>query len=99
MFALFVPALVGALAAAMASLVGRVIIALGIGFVTYKGISVMLDAMRAQVVSSVSGMSADAVQFAAYLWVDKALTIVFSAITISLSFRLIGGGLKKMVVK
>jgi hypothetical protein len=40
MFAAFLPALIGALAGAMATFAGRALIALGIGFVTYKGIDV-----------------------------------------------------------
>ena len=50
--ALFVPALMGALAAAMGSFIGRAIIALGIGFVTYKGIDLSIDAIKSSVMSA-----------------------------------------------
>jgi len=92
-------ALMGALASSMGSLVGRAIIALGIGTITYTGVSVGIDSMRSKIVSSVQGLPADALGLVGYLWMDKMLTIVFSAVVISLSMRLIGGSVKKMVMK
>ena len=99
MFALFLPALIGALAGAMGSLIGRAVIALGIGYVTYKGLDVMIGALRDNVVAQVSGLSGQALQFVSFLYVDKALSMIMSAVVISLSMRLISGGVKKMVVK
>lgn len=99
MFALFIPALVGALAGAMASMVGRMVLALGIGFVTYKGMNVLIDNLRNGVISQMKGVPGEALNFMAYLYLDKALSMIMSAVAISLSIRLIGGGLKKMVVK
>lgn len=97
--AFFIPALMGALATAMASLIGRAIIALGIGFVTYTGITVAITAMQASVISGLSGIGGDAVSLLAYLWVDKGITVIFSAVTVSLAMRAIGGSVKKMVFK
>lgn len=97
--AFFIPALLGALATAMASLVGRVVIALGIGFVTYTGITISITAMRDSVIASMQGLPADAVSLASYLWIDKALTVLFSAVTISLTMKLTEGAVKKMVFK
>jgi len=99
MFALFVPALVGALAAAMGSFVGRALIALGVGFVSYKGIDLGLNSLRDLAISNVKGMPVQVVGFLAYLWVDKALTVIFSGVAVALSMRMIGGSVKKMVIK
>lgn len=99
MFALFIPALVGALAGAMGSFIGRALIALGIGFVTYKGIDVGIDFLKQAVMEGVRGMPADAVQLVGYLWIDKALTLIFSAVVTALSMRAIGGSIKKAVLK
>ena len=96
---ILIPALIGALAAAMASLIGRAIIALGFGFVTYKGIDVALGMLKDAVISGVQGLPADALGLVGYLWLDKALTVVFSAVVVALSMRLLGGGLKKLVAK
>lgn len=95
----FIPALIGALTAAMATMVGRAIIAAGIGFVTYKGIDVGISALKQSVVDSITGMPPDAVQLLGFLWIDKGLTVIFSAVAIALSMRALGGTLKKAVLK
>ncbi|MRW85269.1 DUF2523 domain-containing protein [Pseudoduganella sp. FT26W] len=99
MFAAFLPALIGALAGAMGTLAGRVLIALGLGFVTYKGIDIGVAALKQSVISGVQSQSADIVGLLGFLWVDKALTVVFSAFTVALSMKAIGGSVKKMVAK
>lgn len=99
MFALFIPALIGALATAMGSLIGRAIIALGIGFVAYKGIDLGIEQLRQQVMSSITGVPGQALQLVGYLWLDKALTVVFSGIGVALSMRALGGTVKRVVVK
>ena len=99
MYAAFIAALLGGLASAMGSLVGRVLIALGIGFVTYKGVDVGLNALKEAVISNVQGLSSDIVGLLGFLWVDKALSVVFSAFAISLSMKAIGGSIKRMVAK
>jgi len=97
--ALFFSALIGALATAMGSLVGRVLIALGVGFVTYKGIDLGIGALKTSVIDSVKGLPADALGLVGFLWIDKALTVIFSAVVVALSMRTVGGSLKKMVNK
>lgn len=99
MFALFLPALIGAFAGAMGSLVGRAMLSLGIGFVTYKGIGAGVDLLKQRVIENVQGMPSDVVGLVGFLGIDSAITIIFSAVATALSIRLIGGGLKKMVVK
>lgn len=99
MWALFIPALVGGLAAAMASFVGRAVLALGVGFVTYTGLSVLIGAVEANVISSANALPSQAFNLLGYLWFDKALTMIFSAVTASLSLQSAGGAVKKMVLK
>ena len=95
----FVPALVGALAGAMASFVGRAIIALGLGVVTYKGIGSVIDTLKGNVISNLNGLPLDMVGLLGYLWVDKAITVIFSAIATSLAVKLVAGSYKKMTFK
>lgn len=99
MFALFLPALIGALVAAVGSIVGRAIIAAGIGFVTYKGLDVALASMKNQVVSGLSSNAGDVAALLGYLWFDRALMVIFSAVTVSLSLRLVGGSVKRLIHK
>lgn len=96
---LFLSALLGGLATAMGSFVFRAVLALGIGTVTYTGLSVAVNTIKSSVVSSFAGMPADMVGLLAYLWVDKCLTIVFSAVVSALTMRLISGSVKKVVLK
>lgn len=96
---LFLSALLGGLATAMGSFVFRAILALGIGTVTYTGIAVAVNSVKSSVVSSFSGMPADMVGLFGYLWVDRALSIVFSAVVSALAMRLISGSIKKVALK
>ena len=96
---MFIAALWGALATAMGSLIGRALIALGIGFVTYKGIDLGIASLKTQVVNGVNSLPADALNLVGYLWLDKALTVIFSGVVTSLSMRAVGGSVKKMVFK
>jgi hypothetical protein len=95
-----VAALAGALLQICASIVGRVLLALGLGFVAFTGINVLTDSVIAQVKNSFSGFSADVVSFLAFLWVDKALAVLFSAYTASATIKFAGGTtIKKLVMK
>jgi hypothetical protein len=97
--AYFVPALVGALAGAMGSFIGRAILALGIGFVTYSGITVALNVMKQSVITGVSSLPSDALGLVSYLWLDKGITIIFSAVAVSLAMRGLNGSIKRMTFK
>lgn len=97
--AYFIPALMGALATAMASLIWRAILAIGIGFVTYTGITLGLNALKATVMAGISGAGSDVVGLLGFLWVDKGITIIFSAVAVSISMRALGGSVKKMIFK
>ncbi len=97
--AAFIPALMGALAMAMASLVGRVILALGVGFTTYTGITVAIGIFKTQAISAVNLLAADTLGLLGYLWIDKAMTLIFSAMVAALAMKAIGGSVKKMVLK
>jgi len=99
MFALFIPALMGALATAMGTLVGRAILALGIGFATYKGVDLGIETLKQTVMTSISGVPGQALSLIGYLWIDKALTVVFSGVGVALTMRALGGSVKKMVFK
>lgn len=92
-------AIIGALALAMSSLVGRVLLALSLSYVTYTGFSSLGSYALTEIKSSFSGMGADAVGLLGYLWVDKAMSLIFSAYTTALAFKTAGGALTKLVRK
>jgi len=95
-----VPALVGALVTAAGSIVGRVLISLGIGFVTYSGIDFLLNALKTQVVSGFGGLPATAVGILGLMKVDVAISIIFSALLARLVLNgLTSGKITKMILK
>lgn len=99
MWHLIAPAIVGALSASVGALVGRAVIALGIGFVTYNGLGYALDSLRAQVVGNMNSIPIDAASLLGFLWFDRAIMMIMSAYAAALSIRLVGGSIKKMVFK
>lgn len=97
---LFVAALLGGLVQVAGSIVGRVLIALSIGYVTYSGLSALLDSVKAQVMVLLSGGPATIVTIMALLKVDVAVSIIFSAYAARLVLAgLTSDKLTRMVVK
>lgn len=92
--------LLGGLATVAGSLVGRVLLALGITFVTFSGLSVGVDSLKAMVVTNMSGMGVKVAGLLAFLWVDKAITLVFSAFSALLALKMAGSdSITSMVIK
>lgn len=91
--------LVGALLNVAGTLAGRVLLALGIGFATYKGADVALTSLMTQVKSAFGGVPSEVSQFLAFMWVDKALSILFSAYVAALALKTAAGAALKMVAK
>lgn len=91
----FVAALLGGLLSITSSLVGRVMVALGIGAVTYTGLTSALDYAKAQALGALTSAPAQLVQLMGYLGVGEFISIVTSA----LAARLILNGLNSGAVK
>jgi len=93
-------AIVGALGFAASSLVGRVLLALGLSYVTYSGFDVGFQWLLDQIKTNMSGMPVDVVAFLAWLWVDKAISMIFSAMSVALTLKMAGGtNITKLVMK
>jgi len=91
---------IGLLASACSSLVGRVLLALGMGYVTYSGFDLSVQWLLAQVKLNFSGMPTEVVSFLGWLWVDRAIGMVFAAYTAALVVRLSSSGtLTRLVTK
>ena len=96
----FIAGLIGAFADSLKSWVGRVLLALGISFASYAGFSSSLDWIGGQIRSSMMGLPSEIISFLAWLYVDKAISMIISAVTASLIVRgLSGGSITKMVTK
>lgn len=93
-------ALIGALLQIASSMVGRVLLALGMSFVTFQGIDVGITWLLDNIKSNMQAMPADILNFLAWLWVDKAISLMFSAYTAAAAIKMTNGStLTKLVTK
>lgn len=97
---IFLAALGGMFLNIAGSLVLRVLVSLGIGVVAYKGLSVTLGWLKAQAVSSISGLSGDILGMLATMKVGNAVSVVFSAMLARMVINgLSGDTVKRWVTK
>lgn len=91
---IFIAALLGGFATAIGSLVGRVLIALGITYVSYQGLDVLLTGIKGDIFSNLGGLSGQVLGIVGVLQVDTAINIIFSAI----AARMVVAGLTSGVI-
>ena len=97
---LFIAALIGGLVNAAGTIVGKVLISLGIGYVAYTGLDTGLSWVTAQVAASFGQAAAQTLAVAQAAGVGVGLNIVLSAIAARLLLNgLTGGTIKRFVVK
>jgi hypothetical protein len=94
-----IAALWGALASVMGSLVGRVLLALGVSYVTFKGLDVSVNFAIEAMRDSFTGIGGEVGELLRFLWIDRALSMVTSAFAASLVIRTGAGAVTKMVLK
>lgn len=94
-----IAALMGGFATAMGSLVGRVLLSLGMSFVTYKGLTVATDQVVVYMKTAYAGMPSEAATMLQFLWVDKALSMIISAFAAAFAIKSASGSITKLVVK
>jgi len=95
----FAATLIGFLALSAASLTGRVLLALGIGFVAYTGIDIVLSTLLGDITTRIGGLPAFIIQVLGVVQLDRAIQLLFSALTARLVISgLTSGALKRMVV-
>lgn len=89
----------GMLLTVAGSLAGRVLVALGIGFVTYKGVDVTTTFLSDQVKANINGLPVDVINFLAFCWIDKGIGMIFSTWTACIAVSGLASGLTKMRIK
>lgn len=93
-------AAVGALISVTGTIVGRVLVALGIGVVTYTGVQMGIDSLLANMDSAIGGMPAEILGLLGYMRVGEALNIIISAMSARMLLNgLSGDTIKKWVLK
>lgn len=97
----FIAALLGALVSAAGTIVGRVLISLGLGYVVFEGLEASVDWAKAYVIAKISAEGAQTLAAAGALKVGVCINIIFSAITMRLILGGMqsGGVLRKLVHK
>lgn len=97
---LFIAALIGALVSAAGTLVGQVLISLGIGYVTFTMLDTSLDWVKGQIVTGIGGLPVQVIAVLGACRVGVAVSIVVSAVAARMLLDgLTNGSIKKMVVK
>lgn len=92
--------LVGFFQNAIGTFVGKVLISLGIGYVTYSGLDTSLDWLRGQIAANFSALPSEVLQILSALKVGSGLSILLSALAARMFLDGVSGGsITKMVNK
>lgn len=70
-----------AVIAIVGPIIAQILAVLGIGLVTYTGVTAVIDVARAHVISSFSGWSADVSAIAGLLGIDQFVSIILASIS------------------
>lgn len=97
---LLIASLLGGLLQLAGSLVGRVLLSLGMSFVVFTGINIGFDMLKNIITDNMSGMGADVVNVLAFFWVDRAISLVLATYTAALALKMAGSdSITKLVTK
>lgn len=97
---LIIAALWGGLIQVLGTLVGRILVSLGVGYLTYTGIDTSIGWAKAQFLSSLSGLPASALQIMGLLKVGICVSMLLSAVTMRMVLKgMQGGSIKRMTLK
>lgn len=92
--------ILGGLVSVAGTLVGKVLLSLGIGYAIYSGVDTSMAWAKAEFLSGVAGMPAKAIAMAGMLKVGVCVSLLLSALTTRLVMGgLTGGSIKRMVTK
>lgn len=98
--ALALAAFIGALASIAGTLVGRVLLSLGIGYFVYSGVDTSITFARDFAVGHILSLSPQTVATAGALQIGRSISILSSALVARMTLNgLTGGSIKKMLVK
>jgi len=97
---LFIAALIGALVSALGTIVGRVLVSLGIGYVVFSGVDFSITFARDVLIARISASAAQTIAVASTLKIGVCVSMLTSALATRLTISgLTGGTLRKMVLK
>lgn len=96
----FIGALIGALIQVLGTMVGKILVSLGIGYAVFTGVDVSIAYARDMFISRLAAQGGNAVAVASSMKVGVCISIITSALTTRLLLNgLTGGTLKRFTVK
>lgn len=97
---IFIAALIGGLVSALGTVVGRVLISLGLGYAVFTGVDVSITYARDFLLSRIASAGGNVVAVASTLKIGVIISMLTSALITRLALNgLTGGTMRKMVVK
>lgn len=84
---------------ASGSIAGQVLVALGIGVVSYTGVDLSLSWAKSQAIAALQGMGAEYVALLSYMKVGVCINIITSAMVMRAGLNGLTGGTFKRFVK
>lgn len=74
------------------SLLGRVLLGLGLGFVEYQGINLLIDSAKSSALSMIGGVGGSVIgEWAGFFLLDQHVSIILSAIGVKVVLHGLGG--------
>lgn len=96
----FIAALIGGLVQAAGTLVGRVLMSLGFGYVIFSGLDTSITWAVNAATANLSGLPAAAKAVAEALRIPQIISVMGTALTLRLAFNgMTGGAMRKLVQK
>jgi len=90
---------VGLLAKALESLVGRILISLGVGMITATGIDLALSALKSQTVTALTGIPSSYAQLLGLAKVDVCCSMLMGAVISAFAVKYVGGAISRFVAR
>lgn len=94
-----VAVLVGLLGKALESLVGRVLLALGVGMVTATGVDLALSGLKAQTVTAITGIPAAYSQLLGLAKIDICVSMLIGAVISAFGVKYVSGAISRFTAK
>lgn len=97
--ALIGAAVIGGLAQAATSLVGRVLLALGVSYVSYTGLDVLFSNLQSSIAVNMGAVSGTLYAWMGILKIPTSINIITAAFTTRLTLGAVNGTIKKAILK
>lgn len=96
----FIAAIGGMLLNLVGSIVGRVLLSLGLSVVTYTGVDLTLTFLKDQAIASANTLPAELLQLLVFLKVGECISIVTSAVVVRMLWQgMTSGTIKRWIIK